>query len=102
LPSLISYGLQVYYYSGDFDGMVPIQGTFYWLKKFRSDYGASVKKSWRPWTFDKKVYSGMLWQLDGIVFWSIAGSGGMAAIDKPEQVKVVLDVFLGQKSIDSV
>ncbi len=85
IPSLVKYGLKVHYYSGDFDAMVPIQGTIYWLKQYRSDFGASVKKNWRPWSIDGgKTFAGMVWELDGITFWSVAGAGHMVPADKPK------------------
>lgn len=62
LPNLVKYGLKIYYYSGDFDAMVPIQGTIDWLKRYRSDYGASVKKNWRTWSADSGAsFAGMVW-----------------------------------------
>jgi len=73
----------VHYYSGNFDTMVPIQGTISWLKKFRNDFGVSIKRNWRPWSIDKKVFSGMVWQIDGITFWSVSGAGSMVPKDKP-------------------
>lgn len=60
LKTLVNYGLQIHYYSGDFDGMVPIQGTLDWIKRYRSDYGASIKRSWRPWLVDQNM-GGFIW-----------------------------------------
>ena len=85
IPSLVKYGLKVHYFSGDFDAMVPIQGTIYWLKQYRSDFGASVKRNWRPWSIDGgNTFAGMIWELDGITFWSVAGAGHMVPADKPK------------------
>lgn len=96
LPNLVKYGLKIYYYSGDFDAMVPIQGTIDWLKRYRSDFGASVKKNWRTWSADSgKSFAGMVWELDGISFWSVAGAGHMVPADKPKEAKYLLDLFLG-------
>jgi serine carboxypeptidase-like clade 2 len=81
---MVRYGLKIYYYSGDFDGMVPIDGTLDWIKRYRGSYGATVRKSWRGWSADGwKSTSGMVWELDGITFWSVFGAGHMAASDKP-------------------
>lgn len=81
---LVRYGLKIHYFSGDFDAMVPIQGTLFWLKQFRSDFGASVKRSWRPWSADGKTLGGMIWEIDGITFWSVVGAGHMVPADKPK------------------
>lgn len=65
--------------------MVPIQGTLYWLKKYRTDFGATVKKNWRPWSVDNgNSFAGMVWELDGIVFYSVVGAGHMVPTDKPK------------------
>jgi serine carboxypeptidase-like clade 2 len=92
---MVKYGLKIYYYSGDFDGLVPIQGTLDWLKRYRGSYGATVKKSWRVWSADDgKSTSGMVWELDGITFWSVFGAGHMAAYDKPREMKYIVDRLL--------
>lgn len=77
--------------------MVPIQGTLFWLKKYRSDFGASVKKNWRPWEVDGKT-AGMVWELDGITFWSVIGAGHMVPTDKPKEAKYMFDQFIGSTS----
>jgi carboxypeptidase C (cathepsin A) len=64
--------------------MVPIQGTLDWLKRYRSDFGASIKKGWKPWLVDGKDFGGMVWELDGITFWSVVGAGHMVPTDKPK------------------
>ena len=43
-------GLKIFYFSGDFDAMVPIEGTIDWFQRYRRDFGVSIKKNWRPWT----------------------------------------------------
>lgn len=78
--------------------MVPIQGTLYWLKQYRSDFGASVKKSWRPWSADGKGLAGMIWEIDGITFWSVVGAGHMVPSDKPREAKYILDAFVGLRA----
>lgn len=63
LTNLVKAGLKIIYYSGDNDAIVPIQGTLYWFQKFRADFGAPIKKSWRPWVAPDQATSGMLWQI---------------------------------------
>ena len=41
----------------------------------------------------------MIWELDGITFWSVAGAGHMVPTDKPVEAKFILDVFLGTKNV---
>lgn len=95
-------GIKIWYYSGDVDAMVPIQGTLWWINKFRQDYGIAVKRTWRPWaTPEDKKLAGMVWELDGLTFVSVIGAGHMVPGDKPAAAEQMLNVFLGLASWDS-
>lgn len=49
------------YYSGDQDAIVPLEGTLWWFQQYRNQFGAAIKKSWRPWVINKRDTSGMVW-----------------------------------------
>ena len=91
-------GLKIFYYSGDVDSMVPIQGTLSWFQRYRRDFGISVKKNWRPWLTPDKQFAGMIWELEGLTFVSVSGSGHMVPGDKGMAAEQILDVFLGFSS----
>lgn len=61
IPTLVKAGLKIFYFSGDNDAIVPIQGTLYWFNKYRLDYKMPIKRSWRPWITGDQEISGMLW-----------------------------------------
>lgn len=82
LPTLVKAGLKIIYFSGDHDAIVPITGTLFWFQLYSREYGAAVKKSWRPWVTKKDV-SGMVWEIEGITFASVIGAGHMVPSDKP-------------------
>ncbi len=85
LPTLIKAGLKVFYFSGDVDAIVPIQGTIYWVDKYRKEYSMNIKRSWRPWVSVNQNISGMVWELDGMTFATVRGSGHMVPSDKPAE-----------------
>ena len=75
--------------------MVPIQGTLFWLQKYRRDYGASVKRNWRPWVYGKNRLGGMVWELEGLTFYSVIGAGHMVPTDQPEAALHIFNSFIG-------
>jgi serine carboxypeptidase-like clade 2 len=80
---LVKAGLKIFYFSGDNDAIVPIQGTLYWFNKYRSDFKMAIKRSWRPWVSKDQNIAGMLWELDGLTFITVRGAGHMVPSDKP-------------------
>jgi serine carboxypeptidase-like clade 2 len=82
---LIKEGLKVFYYSGDQDAIVPLEGTKYWFQQYRNQFGAAIKKSWRPWVTANQTISGMLWQLEGLTLATVIGAGHMVPSDKPAE-----------------
>jgi serine carboxypeptidase-like clade 2 len=85
LPMLIKEGLKIIYYSGDQDAIVPLEGTMYWFQEYRKQFGAPIKKSWRPWVTASQNISGMLWQLEGLTLATVIGAGHMVPTDKPAE-----------------
>ena len=87
LYDLIKSNIRVIVYSGDFDMMVPVEGSMFWLQKMRETYGISIKRSWRPWTRPgpngDQVLCGMAWELSGLDFYTVTGAGGLAANSQP-------------------
>lgn len=56
--------------------------------------GAPIKRSWRPWLWGGSKLGGMVWELEGISFYSVVGAGHRAGEDKREAVEHVLLSFL--------
>ena len=83
------------YYSGDQDAIVPLEGTMYWFQEYRKQFGAPIKKSWRPWVTASQNISGMLWQLEGLTLATVIGAGHMVPTDKPADALEIFDIFLG-------
>lgn len=78
--------------------MVPIQGTISWFEKYKKDFGAAVKKNWRPWYTNNNEFAGMVWELEGLTFISVSGAGHMVPTDRPRQAEEILNVFVGKNN----
>ena len=82
---MVKAGLKIFYFSGDNDALVPIQGTLYWFNKDRTDYKMAIRRSWRPWVSNDQNIAGMLWELDGMTLATVRGAGHMVPSDKPAE-----------------
>ncbi len=85
LPTLAQAGMKIFYFTGDLDAIVPIQGTLYWFDKYRKDYGMTIRRSWRPWVSVNQNISGMVWELDKMTLATVRGAGHMVPSDKPAE-----------------
>ena len=67
----------------------------WWFQQYRNQFGAAVKKSWRPWITNSQNISGMVWQLQGLTLATVVGAGHMVPSDKPVEAEEILNIFLG-------
>jgi len=65
--------IRIMHYSGDTDGVVPLQGTMRWMYEL----GWPITESYRPWTLKKYHLGGWFEAREGMDLIVIHGGGHM-------------------------
>ncbi|XP_066356932.1 serine carboxypeptidase 1-like [Miscanthus floridulus] len=87
---LISKGLPVWIFSGDFDAICPLPATRYSI----GDLGLHITTPWRPWTAQNEVGGYVQQYTGGFTFLSVRGAGHAVASFQPERALVLVNSFL--------
>jgi carboxypeptidase C (cathepsin A) len=100
-PELISAGLDITIYNGNFDLCVPINGNEQWTSQFGSSVGGGVKEHWRPWLVDSQV-QGYVTTYKGTSsgskfrFVTVNAAGHMVPEFQPERSYRMIERILGK------
>ncbi|XP_061357031.1 serine carboxypeptidase-like 26 [Gastrolobium bilobum] len=86
---LIKGGLQIWIFSGDADGRVPVIGTRYCVEAL----GLPLKSSWRSWYHDDQV-GGRIVEYEGVTYVTVRGAGHLVALNKPSEALSLIHSFL--------
>ncbi|GER49872.1 serine carboxypeptidase-like protein [Striga asiatica] len=92
IRKLMTTGLRVWIYSGDTDGIVPVQTTKYSMPKL----GAKITIPWYPWHYNGEV-GGYVVGYENVTFVSIKGAGHFVPSYKPQQALAFFASFLQGK-----
>lgn len=94
VQQLHALGLPQYYFSGDFDAVVPAHGTARWL----ADLALPITSPWRPYyTTDTNVGGNVVVYNGTLAFIRVQGGGHMVPTDQGQRMFHVLDQVLAGK-----
>ncbi|XP_044979444.1 serine carboxypeptidase 1-like isoform X2 [Hordeum vulgare subsp. vulgare] len=98
LKALVTTGIRIWLFSGDFDAMVPVTATKRSVEKLQ----LGVEKDWRPWSPGPgKDVAGYVIAYKGLVLATVRGSGHMVNIDQPERGFALFTSFLRGEPLPS-
>ncbi|KAI5654137.1 hypothetical protein M9H77_31324 [Catharanthus roseus] len=92
IKELMASGIQVWIYSGDTDGAVPITCTRYAINKL----GLAVKTPWYPWYYQNEV-GGFVVEYEKLTFVTVKGSGHFVPSYQPARALLFFSSFLAGK-----
>ncbi|XP_023773257.1 serine carboxypeptidase 1 isoform X1 [Lactuca sativa] len=92
INQLIGYGISVWIYSGDTDGIVPVTSSRYSINKLK----LPVESAWRPWYYNKEV-GGYVVGYKGAVLTTVRGAGHAVPSYQPERALLMISSFLEGK-----
>jgi len=91
LKALVTTGIRIWLFSGDFDAMVPVTASKRSVEKLQ----LGVVTDWRAWsTGPGKDVAGYVVEYKGLVLATVRGSGHMVNVDQPERGFVLFTSFL--------
>ncbi|KAK9270572.1 hypothetical protein L1049_026153 [Liquidambar formosana] len=89
IKQLIAGGINVWIYSGDMDGRVPITSSRYAINTLK----LLVDTAWRPWYSNNEV-GGYVVGYKGVVLTTVRGAGHMVPSYQPERALTMISSFL--------
>jgi carboxypeptidase C (cathepsin A) len=90
---LFGADLRVWFYSGDTDAAVPINGSMKWV----SNLGLRITEEYRKWLIRDQV-AGYVQEYEGFTFATVKGTGHMVPQWKKEEAFILFSAFLkGEK-----
>nr|CAD1833636.1 unnamed protein product [Ananas comosus var. bracteatus] len=96
ITELLSSGIQVWIYSGDVDGRVPVTSSRYSINQLK----LPVKTSWKPWSIDDEVGGYSVIYGDGnLTFVTVRGAGHEVPSYQPLRALVLVQSFLMGKQL---
>ncbi|OAE21763.1 hypothetical protein AXG93_2550s1000 [Marchantia polymorpha subsp. ruderalis] len=95
LKELIAAKLRVWVYSGDADGVVPVQGTRYSLNSLN----LTIKSPWFPWYMPNQQVGGRSVEYEGLTFVTIRGAGHEVPLLHRGPSLVLFRSFLSGQSV---
>ncbi|KAG6482436.1 hypothetical protein ZIOFF_059067 [Zingiber officinale] len=90
IHELLSNGIRILKYSGDFDGVVPITSTRYSLKKLK----LRVKAPWRAWMLNSEVGGYTVVYDHNLTFATVRGAGHEVPSYQPARALEMIKSFL--------
>ncbi|KAG6482437.1 hypothetical protein ZIOFF_059068 [Zingiber officinale] len=90
IHELLSNGIRILKYSGDFDGVVPITSTRYSLKKLK----LRVKAPWRAWKLNSEVGGYTVVYDHNLTFATVRGAGHEVPSYQPARALEMIKSFL--------
>ncbi|XP_042423826.1 serine carboxypeptidase II-3-like [Zingiber officinale] len=90
IHELLSNGIRILKYSGDFDGVVPITSTRYSLKKIK----LRVKAPWRAWMLNSEVGGYTVVYDHNLIFATVRGAGHEVPSYQPARALEMIKSFL--------
>ncbi|GBF89345.1 serine carboxypeptidase-like [Raphidocelis subcapitata] len=91
-----SGGLQIWVFSGDVDGIVPILGSRRWIEGL----GLPLKRAWRAWFSQTGQVGGWRVDYDSLSLVSVRNAGHMVPYTQPERGYNLLAQFLLEAGAD--
>lgn len=89
IQQLIASGIDVWVYSGDIDGRVPVTSSRYSLNALK----LPVKTAWRPWHSNGEV-GGYVIGYKGVTLTTVRGAGHTVPSYEPERALTLIAAFL--------
>ncbi|KAG6483827.1 serine carboxypeptidase II-3-like [Zingiber officinale] len=90
IHELLTNGIRVLKYSGDFDGVVPVTSTRYSLKKLK----LKVKAPWRAWMLNSEVGGYTVVYDHNLTFTTVRGAGHEVPSYQPARALEMIKSFL--------
>ncbi|KAF7041325.1 hypothetical protein CFC21_051138 [Triticum aestivum] len=98
LKALVTTGIRIWLFSGDFDAMVPVTATKRSVEKLQ----LGVEKDWRAWSPGPgKDVAGYVIAYKGLVLATVRGAGHMVTVDQPERGFALFTSFLRGEPLPS-
>ncbi|XP_072974947.1 serine carboxypeptidase II-3-like isoform X3 [Typha angustifolia] len=95
IKELLSNKIQVWVYSGDIDGRIPVTSTRYSLNQLR----LLVKSPWKPWSINNEVGGYSILYDDNLTFVTVRGAGHEVPSYQPLRALVLVQIFLEGKQL---
>ncbi|KAL7606260.1 hypothetical protein Lser_V15G18898 [Lactuca serriola] len=92
INQLIAYGIKVWIYSGDTDGMIPVTSSRYSVNKLK----LPIETAWRPWYYNGEV-GGYVVGYKGVLLTTVRGAGHAVPSYQPERALLLISSFLHGK-----
>ncbi|XP_023773255.1 serine carboxypeptidase 1 isoform X1 [Lactuca sativa] len=92
INQLIAYGIRLWIYSGDTDGMIPVTSSRYFVNKLK----LPIETAWRPWYYNGEV-GGYVVGYKGVILTTVRGAGHAVPSYQPERVLLLISSFLHGK-----
>ncbi|OVA15303.1 Peptidase S10 [Macleaya cordata] len=90
LQNLLTNGLRVLVYSGDFDSKIPYGSTIQVLKRLN----LTEKVPWNQWNVSDEIGGSNVEYNEGLTFSTVRGAGHMVPRDQPERALTMIKCFL--------
>ncbi|XVE93332.1 hypothetical protein REPUB_Repub01dG0182900 [Reevesia pubescens] len=96
IQQLMASGINVWLYSGDVDGRVPVTSTKYAIQQLQKMYHISVVTPWNPWYTDGEV-GGYAVGYQNLTFVTVRGAGHYVPSNQPARALALFSSFLNGK-----
>ncbi|XVF45172.1 hypothetical protein PTKIN_Ptkin02bG0183600 [Pterospermum kingtungense] len=96
IQQLMASGINVWLYSGDVDGRVPVTSTKYAIQQLQKQYHISVLTPWKPWYTDGEV-GGYAVAYENLTFVTVRGAGHYVPSNEPARALTLFSSFLSGK-----
>ncbi|XP_071722262.1 serine carboxypeptidase 1-like [Rutidosis leptorrhynchoides] len=93
IRQIMASGINVWIYSGDTDGRVPVTSTRYAINLLR----IPVQNHWRPWYSKGEVGGYVVGYKGGLTFVTVRGAGHLVPSYQPERALTMFSAFLQGK-----